>query len=753
MVIAVPAAAPAVCPGVRAVAVDQRVMLQVGPLLQDHAHAMHLIFAHFSTGGKMDVEAWLRFVDLFCIHPGILGRETVDKVFFQASGGIRLLAPMQFVHALVGLALSCYEKQWIVEFSVEKRARFQYKYKDAAKSRSEVHVCEMVDELLLAMNVDKPALLAARLGTPPAKPAGAVGAPGAAAKARPQTASATRPQLRPGSSGRGARVSLAATFSPNFGAAEQSRPMTAGMGAAPRAPMRTPSPRPTSAAAAPSPRARRLSANAPPQARAEMLDVELVAQAASGTRRSSPRRTRTSSSGGLALLVGGSAAGKQREPRPPSRQQLAQAQPARQQAPSPQRRPQPSSPHPASAAPRPPPDSLSLSLSLSGRAAADARTALPAEPPAQPPGDVRGDAASAAGLGSAAAAAAALAMDAPATDAVASPRARRGASPRERLLRTQLPAAFSQLRPGTAPPSARPGAAPSGAEEGARAPSPRSSLSAAAAPPAPLVRPSTAGRLTVTFAAEMAVVAAAAPLGPRAVVPRPPAAGRTSPRGRPLDGARLLEPSPPGTRPSTAIATGRPARPGLRVSSEARQAAPYAQPRPWALAATAPAQVQAAPSLAYQQAWAAATAPPSSTAPPDGTTTPNSSRSSTESESESSSSSSSHVEELLEQAKALIAQAHKPQASARLLPSTDYYTFSVDALGGALTARAGAFGSFAPRASVKRRGAGRSKSASFGQALAQGGFKMVFAAEGDRYSPSLGGSVPGPVTRRKLVVD
>ncbi|KAG8470225.1 hypothetical protein KFE25_008646 [Diacronema lutheri] len=155
------------CPALGAVEVDQRTLLEVGPLLRDYAHAMHLVYAHFAGRCGLDHAAYLRFAAVFDIHPGILGRETVDAIFFGATEGAPMMGPMPFVQMLVAVALSCYHKQWIVEYCVEKRGRLQYKYADAEKSRTRYHACEMVDELLIAMNLDRPDLLAARLAKAP----------------------------------------------------------------------------------------------------------------------------------------------------------------------------------------------------------------------------------------------------------------------------------------------------------------------------------------------------------------------------------------------------------------------------------------------------------------------------------------------------------------------------------------------------------------------------------------------------------
>ena len=122
---------------------------------------------HFFCGAgqrEMCLSGFLRFCDAFSLSPGYLGPDKVEEIFENCAGAAGPPRPRTralcglgaFEEALCLAALAVAEKQWLVEYSAEKRARFQYRLADAEKSRPERGLPDSLGELLQAMQLDQP---------------------------------------------------------------------------------------------------------------------------------------------------------------------------------------------------------------------------------------------------------------------------------------------------------------------------------------------------------------------------------------------------------------------------------------------------------------------------------------------------------------------------------------------------------------------------------------------------------------------
>ena len=115
--------------------------------LAEEREELRAVYHFFCGAGQreMCLSGFLRFCDAFSLSPGYLGPDKVEEIFENCAGAAGPPRPRTralcglgaFEEALCLAALAVAEKQWLVEYSAEKRARFQYRLADAEKSRPE----------------------------------------------------------------------------------------------------------------------------------------------------------------------------------------------------------------------------------------------------------------------------------------------------------------------------------------------------------------------------------------------------------------------------------------------------------------------------------------------------------------------------------------------------------------------------------------------------------------------------------------
>ena len=143
-------------------------------VLGEYRSEIDEIYTHFagSSSSALQIEGFLAFGAAFDLAPGYLSIECLEDVFEKAvtaaaaservssahcTGRARVgMAPADFDEALCLLALAVSEKQWKVEYSAEKLARYQYKRKDAEKSRAEPALDEQIEHLFVALELHSP---------------------------------------------------------------------------------------------------------------------------------------------------------------------------------------------------------------------------------------------------------------------------------------------------------------------------------------------------------------------------------------------------------------------------------------------------------------------------------------------------------------------------------------------------------------------------------------------------------------------
>lgn len=150
----------------------------VAPVLSEFRSALDELFAHFCRSHPtLSREGFLAFAAAFDLSPGYLSADCLEEVFEKALtpghepssahtvGRSRIgMAPTDFDESMCLLALAISEKQWKVEYAAEKRARYQYQYKDAEKSRAEQNVDVQVEHLIFALELDRPVTYRQRAG-------------------------------------------------------------------------------------------------------------------------------------------------------------------------------------------------------------------------------------------------------------------------------------------------------------------------------------------------------------------------------------------------------------------------------------------------------------------------------------------------------------------------------------------------------------------------------------------------------------
>ena len=147
------------------------------PVLTEVRAALNELHTHFCiSSSSLSLDGFLAFAAAFDLCPGYLSTDCLEGIFDKAlaptrpssahtSGRIRSgLTRDDFDEALCLIALAISEKQWRVEYAAEKRARYQYQYKDAEKSRAEVRVDEQVEHLVFALELDRPTAYRKRAG-------------------------------------------------------------------------------------------------------------------------------------------------------------------------------------------------------------------------------------------------------------------------------------------------------------------------------------------------------------------------------------------------------------------------------------------------------------------------------------------------------------------------------------------------------------------------------------------------------------
>ena len=153
--------------------------------------ALTALFNHYSVAGAgsgssaaLTLNGWLAFLEAFDVCPGYLSMERVEEVFEEAARSVgrtprgraaaraasSALAFSEFQEAVCHLASAFVEKQWKVEYSAEKAARYRYKLKDAEKGRVEPGPEESLEALLTALDLGDPAEYRKRAGMPPSSP-------------------------------------------------------------------------------------------------------------------------------------------------------------------------------------------------------------------------------------------------------------------------------------------------------------------------------------------------------------------------------------------------------------------------------------------------------------------------------------------------------------------------------------------------------------------------------------------------------
>jgi hypothetical protein len=160
---------------------------QCSLLLVSYRALLLELFSHFcgsATSKMLSLSGWLAFADAFDVCPGYLSAERLEEVYEDAlkGGGRRptggaasgklpastMLSFDAFLEALCLLSKAVSDKQWKVEYSAEKAARYRYTYKDAEKGRVAPGADEMLEGVLLALGLDEPSVMRERAGMPAA---------------------------------------------------------------------------------------------------------------------------------------------------------------------------------------------------------------------------------------------------------------------------------------------------------------------------------------------------------------------------------------------------------------------------------------------------------------------------------------------------------------------------------------------------------------------------------------------------------
>lgn len=120
----------------------------------------------------LPLSGFLSFADSFDIS-AYLSAERVAEIFEQALGSAPRrnkgsISFEEFKEAVCLCALAVSAKQWQVEYTAEKRARYHYKRADAEKSHVAPSLEQAVEQLLEAVDFGNPTRFAKRLPPRPA---------------------------------------------------------------------------------------------------------------------------------------------------------------------------------------------------------------------------------------------------------------------------------------------------------------------------------------------------------------------------------------------------------------------------------------------------------------------------------------------------------------------------------------------------------------------------------------------------------
>ena len=122
------------------------------------------LYSHFcGAASSLPLAGLAAFAESFDLSPGYLSADKVEEALEEAAGS-RASSPgtagalsfSQFQDVLCLLAQAVADKQWKVEYSAEKLARYQYKRKDAEKSRAEPALDEQIEHLFVALELHSP---------------------------------------------------------------------------------------------------------------------------------------------------------------------------------------------------------------------------------------------------------------------------------------------------------------------------------------------------------------------------------------------------------------------------------------------------------------------------------------------------------------------------------------------------------------------------------------------------------------------
>ncbi len=151
-------------------------------VLSEYRSDLTLLFNHFcGSNASLSHAGLVAFCEAFDICPGYLSAEKLEEVFadsVRAVGrssklGGRITGTLSFADfqdCLALLAKAFTDKQWKVEYSAEKAARYRYTLKDAEKSRVEPGPEERLEGLLVALEIHNAAAYRKRAGLPPPPP-------------------------------------------------------------------------------------------------------------------------------------------------------------------------------------------------------------------------------------------------------------------------------------------------------------------------------------------------------------------------------------------------------------------------------------------------------------------------------------------------------------------------------------------------------------------------------------------------------
>ena len=143
-------------------------------LAQYRTHLLEL-YSHFcGASSSLPLAGFCAFAESFDLSPGYLSADKVEEAFDESARGRNsspaaagALSFNEFQDALCLLAAAVADKQWKIEYSAEKSARYRYKLKDAEKSRVEPGPEERLEGLLVALELNDARKYRKRAGMPP----------------------------------------------------------------------------------------------------------------------------------------------------------------------------------------------------------------------------------------------------------------------------------------------------------------------------------------------------------------------------------------------------------------------------------------------------------------------------------------------------------------------------------------------------------------------------------------------------------